>query len=115
MVDMPDDRVEGRAQGIRDVRELKRYGGGKGNCRRFLHFLDPNHHYGSATRMQSACRRSCSGCLFGALVRHSNVSDNAFMDQIGDGRRIRLGQQGVGSCTRRVGVRPVTALVKQLR
>ena len=30
-VDTPDHGVEGRAQGIRDWRELKRNGGGKGN------------------------------------------------------------------------------------
>jgi len=90
-------------------------GGGKGNCRRFLHFLDPNHHDGSATIMQSACRRSCNGGTFGTLVRHSNVNDNALVDQLHNGRRVRLGQQGVGSRAWRVGMRPIAALVQQLR
>ena len=65
--------------------------------------------------MQSACRWHCSGFDIGALVRHGNVSDNALVDQLCNGRRVGLGQQGVGPCAWRVGMRPIAALIQQLR
>ena len=65
--------------------------------------------------MQSARRRSCSGIRIGALVRHRNIYDNALMDQLDNGRRIGLGEQGVRTGTWRVGMRPVAALIEQLR
>ena len=115
-VDMPDNCVEGRAQGIRaNMRELDCQGGSEGNCCLLLHFFDPNHDDGSATIMQGACRRNCSGFNVGAFVRHGNVTDNALVDQLRNGRRVRLGQQGVGPCTWRVGMRPIAALIQQLR
>jgi len=89
---MPNDRIEGLAQGIRaKVRELERQGGSeRGRCC-FLHFFDPNHCDGSATVVQSARKRSCSGITIGALVRHGNVNDNALVDQLCNGRRVGLG------------------------
>jgi hypothetical protein len=40
---MADDRVKGRAQGIRaEMRELKRDGGGNRKGCHFLHFFDPH-------------------------------------------------------------------------
>ena len=93
MVDMPDNSVEGRAQGIRaKMRELKRHGGSKRNGCCLLHFFDTNHHDGSATIVQSARRRSCCGIGIGVLVRHGNVGDNALVDQLCNGRRVGLGE-----------------------
>ena len=94
---MSNDRIEGRAQGIRaNVRELQRQGRSKSKCCLLLHFLDPNHESRAATIMKSGCGGSRGGLDIGALARRSNVVDNALVDLLHNGRRVGMGFKVLG-------------------
>ena len=107
--------AEGRAQGIfTSLRKFKRQTGSSNGCWP-LHFFNPIHENGTATIMQSACSKNCSGSYVGGFARHGNVVDDALVDLLYNGRRVGLSQRGVGSRVWRVDMRPIAELVQQLR
>ena len=97
------------------MRDLKRYGWSSGQCGRLIHFLDPNHENRATTIMPSACSRDCGGRDLSAFARGSNVVDNALMDPLYNRSCVCLREQGVRAGAWRVGMRPIAALIQQLR
>ena len=89
---MTNDRGESQSRSnCASPCKFKRNRGSCGNGGRLLHFLDPNHENRAATLMESDCGGNRDGLSIGALLRRSNVVNNALVDLLHNGRRVGLG------------------------